>query len=99
MYKRQLLEGGLDVEYYETASPLLARIIAREFLRKAKHEKHYAECELPPLDVDYAAGYTDYFPTVVLQKGNRVISAMFYQTGTSSMPYKDWVRIVAQSID
>lgn len=93
-----LLEGGLDVEYYETASPLLARIIAREFLRKAKHEKHYAECELPPLDVDYAAGYTDYFPTVVLQKGNRVISAMFYQTGTSSMPYKDWVRIVAQSI-
>ena len=44
------------------------------------------------------SGYTEYFPTVVLQKGNRVISAMFYQTGTSSMPYEDWVRIVAQSI-
>ena len=94
-----VLSGGLDVDYYETASPLLARIIAYEFQRGVNRAGHYAEYELPPLDADYAAGYMEYFPTVVLQKGCRVLRATFFQTGTSTMSYEDWVKIVADSLD
>ncbi|MDD5918746.1 MAG: DUF2812 domain-containing protein [bacterium] len=94
-----VLSGGLDVDYYETASPLLARIIAYEFQRGVKRAGHYTEYELPPLDADYAAGYMEYFPTIVLQKGRRVLRATFFQTGTSTIPYEDWVKIVADSLD
>ncbi len=94
-----LLQGGLDVEYYETASPLLARILAFEIHRAAKRAKHYAEYELPPLGVDYAVGYMEYFPTVVIQDGCRILCAMFYQTGEDTvLSYADWVTVMAETM-
>ena len=94
-----LLQGGLDVEYYETASPLLARILAFEIHRAAKRAKHYAEYELPPLGVDYAVGYMEYFPTVVIQEGCRILCTTFYQTGEDTvLSYADWVTVMAETM-
>lgn len=93
-----LITGGLQVEYYETVSPLLARAIAWEFEMAAKRTENYESYALEPLDVDYASGYMEYFPTIVLQNGCKVLCAMFYQTSESTMPYAQWVEVMAEGL-
>lgn len=99
-----VLDGFLRVEYYETASPWLARAVAREFLREAKRSKNYeGPLPLPALAVDYAVGFIDstHFPTVVLQRGCRAMRVLFYQYQTPQgepMPYEEWVAVFAESL-
>lgn len=93
--------GGLYVDYYETASPWLAREVAREYLRSARRGKHYEALSLPPLGVDYAAAYLDglHFPTLLLQHGDRVLKAQFYQTSPDfEISLAEWTQLMAASI-
>lgn len=94
------IEGGLDVEYHEMAAPFLARWMAWELRPRRSLGPGYAVLELTPLNVDYAAAYqeTTMFPTVVLQKGNVVIKATFYQTSEEQLELEEWAKILADSL-
>ncbi|QOR36514.1 DUF2812 domain-containing protein [Clostridium sp. 'deep sea'] len=95
----QYLQGGLLVDYYETIAPNLAREIARELKLQEKKSKNYTEYNLADLDVDYAVAYANIFPTVIIQKGTKVIKATFYQTSNDyTMQLNEWVQIVANSL-
>lgn len=90
--------GGLEVEYYEMAAPFLARWMARELTPWRSTGPYYEVLEPPALDVNYAAAFVDVFPTVVLQKGNEVLRASFYQTSEETIPLEDWARVMAESL-
>lgn len=92
------IEGGLEVEYHQMAAPFLARWMASELTPRRSTGPYYAELELPPLDVDYAAAFVDVFPTVVLQKGDRVLLASFYQTSEHRLELAQWAAILADSL-
>ena len=83
-------QGGLTIEYYETAAPWLAREIGREYLSEARRSKHYKEIPLKGLDLDWSAAYQEIFPTVLLQKGSRIMRITFYQTADHTIPVEEW---------
>ena len=84
--------GGLLIDYYETVSPRLARATAEELLLNARLKRHYTPIELDDTGADMQAAYYDevHMPTVILQKGNRVIKATLYQTGEYTISMDEW---------
>lgn len=84
--------GGLLIDYYETVSPRLARATAEELLLNAKLKRHYTPIELADVGADMQAAYCDevHMPTVILQKGSRVIKATLYQTGEYTISMDEW---------
>ncbi len=84
--------GGLLIEYYETVSPRLARATAEELLLNARLKRHYTPIELADTGADMQAAYYDevHMPTVILQKGSRVIKATLYQTGEYTISMDEW---------
>jgi len=97
-----LLSGSLEVNYYQMASPALARTLAWECARKYQLGREYTSADLPELECDYAAAFADSYSreTVVLQKGNTVLQATFYQYQTSdnSISLEEWAAVLAESI-
>ena len=98
--------GGLYVDYIETTSPWVARQMAREYVRFDKWKNfwdylwgnsRYTDLSLPDLGVDYAAAYTEYFPTVVLAEGNQVVHLYFYDVN-DSVNYLDLAQIYADAL-
>lgn len=98
-----VLEGGLYIDYHEAAAPWIARTLAKEYHRAERWDLHgdYAPIEIALPDVDYAAAFYDSIrmPTVVLQKGNRVIHVTFHQHGDASMPMETWAARMAECLD
>jgi hypothetical protein len=95
------LSGGLYVDYYETAAPWLAREAAREHLQKDRRGRSFRLLALPELGVDYAAACADSItiPTLIIQNGNKIIHATFYQTSdTYNLALEDWAQAMADSI-
>ncbi|MGE4353861.1 MAG: DUF2812 domain-containing protein [Oscillospiraceae bacterium] len=93
------VQGGLYIDYYETAAPWLAREAAREYWVTDKHASYYEALQLPDLGVDCALAYNATLPTLILQEGNRVMRVMFYQTSDSdALSLGDWGKIFADSI-
>ena len=84
--------GGLLIDYYETVSPRLARAAAEELLLNARLKRHYAPIDLADTGADMQAAYYDevHMPTVILQKGSRVIKATLYQTGEYTISMDEW---------
>ena len=84
--------GGLLIDYYETVSPRLARATAEELLLNARLKRHYTPIELADTGADMQAAYYDevHMPTVILQKGSRVIKATLYQTGEYTISMDEW---------
>ena len=78
----RILDGGLYVEYYETINETVARWLAKECYLIDKRQKGYEAMEAPALNVEFAAAYQNivHFPTILIQNGNIVIRAYFYQT-------------------
>ncbi len=97
-----LLSGGLMVDYYETRSPQIARALAIELHRHDRWERDYAPIDIEGLDLDadWACAYktVTHFPTVVLQKGNVVVRAQFYQLVESQLSLDEWAGILADSL-
>ena len=105
----KLIDGGLYVEYCELRSPAAARICARELYRLDRLKmfrwdrlkKYYDVLEPPELDADYVTAYLNdtHFPTVIIQKGNTVVKALFYQTSSDyKMPLEEWASVICGSI-
>jgi len=74
----------LRADYYDTAHPLLAEMLARECWWEDRFlNRSYQAFAIPSADelgVDYAVAYSDRitrFPTVILQKDTRVYHAYF----------------------
>ncbi len=84
--------GGLMVDYYSMASEGLARAAAKELARAARLKKNYEVIELSDMGADYQSAYYDntHMPTVILQKGNTVIKALLYQTGSHTVSIEEW---------
>lgn len=95
-----LITGGLEVEYHEMAAPFLARWMAWELTPRPTTNLNYQMLETPSLDVDYAAAFVSVFPTVVLQKGDEVLLASFYQYQASEgrLELEEWAAILAESL-
>lgn len=74
-----VLSGSLQVDYYELRTPWLARLLYAEILRSDDDSKHYHPLDLPALDVEQASAYSNFFPTLLLQDGNRVLRIRFSQ--------------------
>ena len=50
------------------------------------------------LDVDWWAAYNDIFPTLILQKENKIAKISFYQTGEGDyMSMEEWATIFANN--
>lgn len=94
----QHISGGLSVTYIEARSEPLAGELFREFLNDGKASKRYEPLGLSLPQLDRCAAFVDVFPTVVLQKGNVVLRATFYQTGADELSLAEWAGVLAESI-
>lgn len=97
-----VLDGGYYVDYYETNSPAIAKLLAQEIYRIDRRNSGFEPTDPPALDAGYDLlyAYTDelHFPTVVIQTENRVVRASFYQTSDSTIPLDRWAGAVANSL-
>lgn len=93
------LTGGLYVDYHVTVSPWVARNLARDYVRHERGGKHYTVLDPPELEGGCAWAYIALSPTVVLQRGNVVLHASFYQTGEEdAIPLEEWAALLAESV-
>ena len=96
-----LFAGSVDVEYYETILPELAKPLAKSLYEddRAFGEKYtkYRPLEIPEVSVDYAIAYQTLFQnTVVMAEGNKVIRVYYYQEdGTDEMTIDKLAQIYA----
>ncbi|MGI5937019.1 MAG: hypothetical protein ACOX7I_09545 [Oscillospiraceae bacterium] len=88
------------VEYFETVSPWVARLIAKDCNRIDRWRRGYEHMDAPILNADFVAAYSKlHFPVIVIQQDNIVVRAYFYQTSESYiMELEDWAEIMAESI-
>lgn len=96
-----LLDGGLNITYFDCRWNWMAESLAKErqLYDKRRSSKHYQLLELPDYDVDYAIAYNDIFPTVILVEDNRMLRVSFYQTSSNyTMPLEEWVPIFIKDI-
>ncbi|WP_324824963.1 DUF2812 domain-containing protein [Sinanaerobacter sp. ZZT-01] len=93
------ITGGLLINYYDARSPWIAREIAREYVVEAKHSKNCTIQQIQDLGIDFSVTYTEIFPAVIIQQGNKVMQATFYQTSPSyTLELDEWAQILADSI-
>lgn len=101
--ERVILEGGLYIDYHETAAPWIARVLAKEYHRTERWDLggHYELLDVDLPDVDYAVAFSDsiHLPTVVMQKGKKVIHATFHQYGDGGMPMEEWAACLAECLN
>jgi len=97
----RVLDGGLYVDYYEAASPWLARQLARECYRLDRREKWFDPMTPPELDADFVEAYANnvHFPTLLLQDGKVVLRASFYQTSRYTLDFEEWTLVMADSLN
>ena len=96
-----IFDGDLNVEYYETILPELAKLLAISLYEDDKKfgEKYtkYRPLEIPEVSVDYAIAYQTLLQNhVVLAEGNKVIRVYYYQEdGTDEMTVDKLAQIYA----
>ena len=98
-----VLRGGLYIDYYETASPWLARQLLWEYHAIARRDRSYMPLDAPEVDGCTLAAYegTLHFPVVLIQRGNVFLYAYFYQfddPGSYILPLDEWIGILARSL-
>ena len=97
----RVIEGGLYIDYHETAAPWIAARIAREYHRLDRRDEDYRLMEIVLPEADYAVAYLDrlHMETVVIQIGSRVIHASFHPySNTWDVPTEAWVGQLAESL-
>ena len=98
---KTVVNGGYYVEYYETAHPLLAKILVWEWENRDR-KKGVSPLEVSHLQEEEAWGYTDYlhFPTLILRRGSLAVRAQFYQTGPQSqqLSWEEWTQALCDSL-
>ena len=59
----------------------MAQLLAKERIRHDRwrsSRSHWSEIPLEPVDADLAEAYTDFFPTLVLQKGCQLVEVTWF---------------------
>lgn len=96
-----ILDGGLDIQYFETASETIARLLAGEFYRSDRRGDSFRLIgELSDADAELAVIYVDeyHFTTFLMRSGNKVLRASFHQSSEQAMAPEEWAGILADSI-
>lgn len=96
--EKNLINGGLKVEYYETISPWLAKQLAKEYQHNDRKNKKelYKNLDTPDVDVDYIAAYSTFYPTLIIADGNRMIHLELRLFSENSKNIDEWMQILAQ---
>lgn len=94
---------SLLIDYYETASELIAKQLTSELLYEATHSpKYYQFIDLPPLDVDSSSAYTikqsPFCTILVIRKNHKVMRIDFDKIEGSDLTINEWSKIFANSI-
>lgn len=93
------LQGGLIIDYYEARTDWLAHWLFLDLQRAAKRARDYEVLPAVEVGADETAAYQEYFPTLLIRQGNKVLQAVFYQTSPNyTMPREQWGRVLADSI-
>jgi len=95
------IEGGLYVDYHETAAPWIAAQLAREYQRFDRSKKNYKPLTLSLPDANFAVAYLDniHMQTVVIQQGKYVIHASFHPYSNSmDIPLEVWAEVLSDSL-
>ncbi len=93
------LQGGLIIDYYEARTDWLAHWLFLDLQRAAKRTRDYEVLPAVVVGADETAVYREYFPTLLIRQGNRVLQAIFYQTSPNyTMPMEQWGQVLADSI-
>lgn len=101
----EILSGGLHVDYYRTASPVLAKALATEFIMREKLDRsgftyRYKRLETPQVEADFAAAYIDStgMTNIIICLDEVMLRAMFYKTSTKAVTLQQWAEIMYESI-
>lgn len=96
----EVYSGTLIIHYHETAAEWIARGLAEEYLRVALEESYHHEMEPPELDVDFIGAYTlGGSPTLVLQKGDVVITASIGVKHDGEYMTQQWAELMLEMLD
>ncbi len=94
------LAGGLYVDYHETASPWLARVLMREYRRQNRlwFAKIGGEQVMSAADEVFIFQDEQKLPTILVRYQNKVMRVLFFQTSDSSLPLETWTAIMVDSL-
>lgn len=80
----------LRVNYHETASPFMAKAVAREYIRKDNSLFSRLDIrDLPQLDADYAVFYSYITNTIVIQNDNKIIKSDYFLSSETDKEIPD----------
>ena len=96
-------DGSLQVDYYEMRTEWLAKELFWEIHHAAKLTKgtynHYIDHEDPDLPADQVAAYSNYYPTLLLREGTKVLRVRFFQFDSRVIwPLDLWAKAVAEPL-
>lgn len=94
----------LYVDYYKTPRPWVARLLAKERIRYDRlrgSRRHWKAIPLGPVDADLAEAYTDFFPTLILQKGCQLVEVTWFadtDAGDTALTPQRAAELLAESL-
>lgn len=88
--------GSLIIDYYETASPTLARGLVDDFLYQYKRYDDFRIVDAPDIDVDYVVAIHYIYPTVLIQHGNTFVCASVSLEYQEDNLLEEWAQQMAQ---
>ena len=99
---KTVVDGALQVNYYDLRTEWLAKALFREILHGAtlsngKYDK-YQPLDIPALPVDQAAAYSAPYPILLMQQGTEVIEIQFTQFSQKlAIPLDQWATAMAEA--
>ena len=87
--------GGIQIDYYETRSPWLARGLVDNFLYEHEKHKGFQIVTPPDIDVDYVICYDYLNPVVLIQHENIFIRAIVSLEYQDENAVEEWALLMA----
>ena len=93
------MDGILEIDYYELRNDWLAGELFREIQKIDRGSKYYHAMELPDLPTEQEYAYSNHFPTLLLQEGNKVMRVELTQFDNGQqLTLEQWSTILANSL-
>lgn len=90
------IDGSLSIDYYETASPTLARGLVDDFLYYYGRYDDFQIIDTPDIDADYVVAFEYIFPTVLIQQDNIFICATVGLEYQEDYLLEEWAQMMAE---
>lgn len=88
--------GGIQIDYYETRAPWLARGLVDNFLHEHKKHSNFQMVAPPDLDVDYVVCYDSIYPVLLMQHGNVFVRAIVSLEYQQENAVEEWALLMAE---